>query len=144
MCKWKATLFRCAHFTLRITSPCVRGAGHPDCPGVEQLLVVFFRENDVPTTRNGDTHWNGDLAWCPHRCARLVRTGRHDKVACRSQTPGSGETDMEMLKEMYLLADYGEEVKEGDYDTGEEGGMGFGVFVAGLTVGMVGLSDRGV
>lgn len=28
-----------------------------------------------------------------------------------------------MLEEMYLLAGYGEEVEEGDYGTGEEGGV---------------------
>lgn len=120
MCKWTATLYRCEHFTLRITESC-----GSQCLGVDQLTLVL--------KKNG-----GVFDWCPHKCGRLIEAGRQSELVARSQAPGSGQTDMETFDKMYLLAGGGEEVRENDYSIH---GMGFADFIIALTFGMSRLND---
>ncbi|ROV91849.1 hypothetical protein VMCG_09168 [Cytospora schulzeri] len=126
MCKWTANLYRCKHFTLRITEPCVHGPRHPNCLGIDHLLLAL-RKHRSPSLSHC-----GVFDWCPHKCERLIEAGRHDELVARSQAPRSGETDTEMFGKMYLLAGHGEEVREDDYSVH---GVGFGDFFITLTAG---------
>lgn len=130
MCKWEATLYRCAHFTLSVVQTCDHGPA--DCPGVEQLLFVTKKNKAAATPGESGAF----LAWCPHKCEKLIEAGEQDQVVARSRELDSGETDMDVYGKMHLLAGAGQEILGSDYDAGEKS-VSFGDFVAAYMDGLM-------